>query len=201
MDPLLEVKRSLTVLDLVFRDWGRELALDECGVMVVLLLDAQPNLGASDLAVRCGRSRQQVHRSLLQLEAQGRVECTSRSAKGLIAGWALTEDGLAAVRCLRDGVAAWNEELSRKIDLSALAEVLNDIVVFALNRKSSKGWVHGLFVPRELRKETMRARASDLPVQRKSPPDEQEAGEAAPKSRISEKERAEIARIAFQIWQ
>jgi DNA-binding MarR family transcriptional regulator len=201
MNPLLEVKRSLTVLDLVFRDWARELALDECGVMVVLLLAEQPNLGASDLALRCGRARQQAHRSLLLLESQGRVECTSRSPKGRIAGWALTEDGLAVVRCLHDGLTAWNEELSRKLDLNSLAEVLNDIVVFALNRKSANGWIHGLFIPRELRKETMRTRASDLPVRRGIPPVEQEPAEAAPKSRITEKERAEIARIAFEMWQ
>jgi DNA-binding MarR family transcriptional regulator len=205
MNLLVEVKRSLTLLDLVFREWARLLGLDECAVMLVLLLSELGDRSAAELATRCGRRRQQVRRSLLMLERQGRVEVSHLSATGRAHGWSLTEAGIATARCLNEGVAAWTDQLDREVDLGTVASSLERIVALALNRKTSNGWAQGLCEPRELRADSMRNRAEAAGViaERDSPPDLREPATdppPRPNNTFTDEERARIDEAWRALW-
>jgi len=203
MNVLVEVKRSLTLLDLVFHAWARELGIDDCSVTLILLLAEEGDLSAAELAVRCGRARQQVRRSLLQLEAQGRVEVSHLAVDGRVEGWSLTEPGMATAHCLDQGVAVWSKELGTQIDLVALSATLAQVVRFALNARTSNGWARRLYVPRDLRAVTMRNRAEFAGIARpRAPPRDPRAPapEVETNDGFTEEDHARIAAAWRALW-
>ena len=107
MNSWFVIKQALTAMDRVTRQWGRELRVDE-------MLGSWPTSSAAELARSCGRSRQQVQRSLGAMARRGMVQPTARTKKGRAKGWTLTEHGVAFSRALARAVAIWKEVLGSR---------------------------------------------------------------------------------------
>ena len=147
------MKQALTAIDRVTRQWARELRLDECALMVLMMLGSWPNSSAAELARKSGRTRQQVQRSLGAMVRRGMVVPTARTKKGRVQGWTLTEHGVAFFRSLERAVLTWEEVLGSRVDLPATVAALGRVVKTMLNRPRADGW--GMIVPDELRKESI----------------------------------------------
>ena len=160
MSTWLAMKQALTVVDFVTRKWARDLDLDECGVVVLMLLAQRGERPSHELAFYCGRSRQQVQRSLRHLEARGLVVPLWFSRAGRVKAWGLTQRGQATWQVLERAVIAWDEELERKLDVAELKAMLQRIVELAVNRPGGDGWRRGLIVPHELLFDPIRPRAA-----------------------------------------
>jgi hypothetical protein len=104
----MAAKRTLTAMDLVTRSWARQLGLDECGVMVLILLGHRESLPACELAVQTGRARQQVQRSLQLMEKLSLVCPAELSRHGRTVAWMLTELGLEYWRALEPVLYEWD---------------------------------------------------------------------------------------------
>ena len=155
MNSWFVIKQALTAMDRVTRQWGRELRVDECGLMVLAMLGSWPISSAAELARTCGRSRQQVQRSLGAMARRGMVQPTARTKKGRAKGWTLSEHGVAFSRALSRAVAIWEEVLGSRVDLPATVDALGRVVKTMVNRPSADGW--RMLVPDELRKESITA--------------------------------------------
>lgn len=152
MNIWMSMKAALTVMDLVTRGWARQLGLDECGLMVLMLLSQteEPRPGA-ELALLCGRARQQVHRSLLAMHELKLVRPAAVSHRGFTTAWALTAKGKFRAGCLARAIRAWEETLERNIDVPQLTEALGRVVETAVNRPGGDGWRKGLLIPHDLK--------------------------------------------------
>lgn len=152
MNVWLELKRALTVMDVATRNWGRELGLDECGAMVLALLGEEGPALEWELAMKCGRARQQVHRSLGVMKKRRLVE-PELAVPGRNKPWQLTPTGRELWRCLDRGIREWQRELEAKMELAELRSGLQRIVEIFLNRpRVNGGWRRALSVPVELLK-------------------------------------------------
>ena len=147
----MAVKQGLTAMDLVTRSWAKELGLDECGVMVLCLLGEQPHRAASNLALHCGRARQQVHRALVDMRRKALVRPSAVSARGRIEAWSLTDRGEQLWTCLERGLQLWDHELGEIVELPELIASLQRIAEVIVNRPGADGWGRGLLVPQDLR--------------------------------------------------
>ncbi len=150
----LAMKKALTAMDLVMRQWARVLGLDECGVMVLMLMGGGAQVAACDLAKECGRARQQVQRSLRLMQHRGWVEPAAMSAKGRVQAWALTGRGQLLWCCLDSATVLWSELFERHVELAQVTASLEQMVGTMVNRPCADGW--GLLVPSALREELMR---------------------------------------------
>jgi DNA-binding MarR family transcriptional regulator len=159
MNVWMDLKRALTVMDYATRSWGRELGLDECGVMVLSLLGEEGRALEWQLGMKCGRARQQVHRSLCLMKKRGLVK-PDVSERGRNKPWALTEKGQKLWECLSRGIREWQGLLEERIDVAQLKSELQQIVTIFLNRpRADGGWRRALCVPPELLKMPMRVEA------------------------------------------
>ncbi len=159
MNVWMELKRVLTVMDHVTRNWGRELHLDECTVMVLALLGEGGSSPEWSLAAKCGRARPQVHRALRTLKE--RQYATPIVSSGRTQAWSLTDRGRQLWRCLDRGIREFEAGLEAKVNLPTLKDELQRIVKNLLNRPhASGGWRFGLSVPLELLKLPLRMEAS-----------------------------------------
>lgn len=159
MGSWLAMKQALTAVDLVMREWGRELELDECGVMILMLLGERERRPACDLGIQTGRARPQVQRSLNGMQRRGLVSPAVRSRDGRVYAWSLTDQGRHLWACLDRGVRSWEASLAGIIELPLMVEALRRIVRLMVNRPAENGWVNGLLIPMELRAESMRSEA------------------------------------------
>lgn len=160
MSAWLAMKQALTAMDLVTRGWARDLDLDECGVMVLMLLGERGHDPACNLAYRSGRARQQVQRSLGMMRRRGLVTPLVVSARGRVQAWKLTERGLTMWGLLEQAMQAWDEDLERRVNVAELTAELQRVVSVIVNRPGGDGWRRGLLVPYELRRASIRTRAS-----------------------------------------
>jgi DNA-binding MarR family transcriptional regulator len=159
MNVWMELKRALTVMDHVTRNWGRELQLDECAVMVLALLGEGGPSPLWSLAAKCGRARPQVHRALRVLA--DRDYAAPLVLSGRARSWELTDRGRELWRCLNRGIGEFEAELQARIDLATLKTEFQRIVQILLNRpRANGGWRFGLYVPIELLKLPLRTEAS-----------------------------------------
>jgi hypothetical protein len=159
MNVWMEMKQALTVIDLATRNWGRQLRLTECAVMVLALLGEGGAAPECDLSASCGRSRQQVHGALLLLAK--RRYATRLVVDGRTRAWELTERGRELWACLDRGIREFEGELEARLDVSAFKTDLDRLVTVFLNRpRANGGWRFGLCVPVELLKTPMWAEAS-----------------------------------------
>lgn len=142
----MAAKKTLTAMDLVTRAWGRQLGLDECGVMVLILLGNRDS-SACDLAVATGRARQQVQRSLKMMQARELVCPAELSAQGRAVGWRLTELGVQYWQALEPALYEWDEVLAAELDVLELRRLLNRTAEVMVNRRSADGWRRALLVP------------------------------------------------------
>ena len=147
----LEAKRMLTAMDLVTRSWGRELGLDECGVMVLILLGDRGPSKACDLAVQSGRARQQVQRSLKMMQARELVRPSEHDERGRTVEWRLTEFGEDHWKALEPALYEWDLVLMEQLDVVELASLLRRATKVMVNRRSADGWGRGLMNPTNLR--------------------------------------------------
>lgn len=166
MSTWLAAKQALTAMDRVMRGWARDLGLDECGVMVLLLLRVRGPCPAWQLALLCGRVRQQVHRSLRMMERRGLVEGRDLSARGRVQQWALTERGRDLGEILEGAMAIWDRLLGSTVELPTVVRALERMVETMVNGPSADGW--RLLVPDELRREPIWFRASLSPEDREA---------------------------------
>ncbi len=112
-----------------------------------------------NLALRTGRARQQVHRSLRRMQRRELVMPVETSARGRVQGWALTERGWTMWGLLERSILAWEEELNRWLDVPELTRSLQRLVMIVVNRPGGDGWGRGLLIPHELRVDPVRPRA------------------------------------------
>lgn len=166
----MAAKQALTAIDQVTRGWGRELGLDESGVMVLMLMGERGELPEWELAKLCGRKRQQVHRSLKRMERRELLRPAERSRKGRATRWTFTDRGIELWRCLERAVAAWEATLAWRYDVGELRKTLESIAELAVNRPGADGW--GLLVPNELRLDPIRTRAEEAGLLEPRPPAE-----------------------------
>ena len=149
MNVWMELKRGLTLMDVVTRHWGRELLLNECEVMTLALLGEGGPSEEWRLASKCGRARAQVHRALRVLETRAYVFPLLEA--GSTKGWALTDRGTLLWRCLDRGIRQFEAELASRVDLPTFKAELERLVTIFLNRpRAYGGWRKGLFVPVDL---------------------------------------------------
>lgn len=160
MSSWLAMRQALTAMDLVIRGWARDLDLDECGVMILMLLGERKHDPACNLAYRSGRARQQVQRSLMMMQRRALVEPMVISARGRVQAWRLTERGLRMWELLERAMREWEAELEHRVDVAELTASLQRVVQVIVNRPGGDGWRRGLTVPLELRLEPTRMRAS-----------------------------------------
>ena len=159
MGSWLAMMQALTTMSLVTRGWARDLDLDECGVMVLMLLAQRGHDPECNLALRTGRARQQVHRSLRMMQRRELVAPSVTSVRGRVQGWTLTERGWRMWGLLERSVVAWEEEMARWLEIPELTRMLQRLVMIAVNRPGGDGWRRGLIVPHDLRVDPVRARA------------------------------------------
>ncbi|MDP2276141.1 MAG: MarR family winged helix-turn-helix transcriptional regulator [Archangium sp.] len=159
MGSWLAMMQALTAMSLVTRGWARDLDLDECGVMVLMLLAQRGHDPECNLALRSGRARQQVHRSLRMMQQRGLVAPSVTSVRGRAQAWTLTERGWRMWGLLERSVVAWEEEMARWLEVPELTRMLQKLVMTAVNRPGGDGWRRGLMVPHDLRVDPVRARA------------------------------------------
>jgi DNA-binding MarR family transcriptional regulator len=151
MSVWMEAKKVLTAMDLVTRSWGRQLGLDECGVMVLILLGERGPSKACDLAVQSGRARQQVQRSLKMMKACELVCPSEQDERGRTAEWRLTELGEDHWKALEPALYEWDLVLMEQLDVVELASLLRRAAKVMINRRSADGWRRGLLTPTALR--------------------------------------------------
>lgn len=176
----MEAKKMLTAMDLVTRSWGRELGLDECGVMVLILLGDNGPTKACDLAVRSGRARQQVQRSLKMMQARELICPSEHDERGRTAEWKLTELGEDYWKALEPALYEWDLVLMEQLDVIELANLLRRAAKVMVNRRSADGWRRGLLNPTNLRLCSIGTRlefARDEREQTSRPPAEDVPGE------------------------
>lgn len=150
MNEWIALKQALTAVDVVMRQWARELGLDGAELMVVLLLGEKRARAAADLAYFSGRVRQSVQRTLEGLMRAGLVRPAARS-HDRVQAWELTEDGLEVLARLRARTEVWRELISSRVVLADLVQSLRWTVEAMVNRPSADGW--GLLVPDVVRKD------------------------------------------------
>lgn len=200
------LQQSMRAVDSVERFWARELRLEPTDVLLFLLI-SRGEQTPTELGNRTGRSRQQVHRSLVRLEGAGFVTA-SLGRRGLVSGWRLTPAGLLRLECLERRMAIWEKQLSTLVDVDALIEQLRWMLRTLINR-SVEGYFEGLFLPYEFRvdpnlefvAEAAKLRASD--AERKSQPSPTEARKEAGRELAAqaEKEDEEASRDAWiNLW-
>ncbi len=154
------MKRALTVMDQATRSWGRELGLDECGVMVLSLLGEEGPALEWELGMRCGRARQQVHRSLGIMKKRGLVR-PDVTVPDRNKPWMLTETGQELWCCLARGIREWQGLIEARMAVSELKSTLQGVVEIFLNRpRANGGWRRALCVPPELLKMSIGTDAS-----------------------------------------
>lgn len=193
----LAVKQALTAMDLVMKQWAADLELDECGVMVLLLLGQRERCPACELALRSGRARQQVQRTLKNLQGRGVVAPVEVSSRGRVQAWSLTAAGRALLDCVERGARVWEEVLGSVVDLASMTADLERTAEVIVNRPGADGWRKGLLVPMELRAESMRSQAlmeglvqeAGAPVVTRVPRESERADEWA-----------EVERAWFALW-
>lgn len=189
MGTWLAAKQALTAMDRVTRGWAQDLGLDECGVMVVMLLGEHGPRAGSDLALLSGRLRQQVQRSLGALKLQGMVAPSLVSGSGRVHQWALTDRGRALWGILESAMKIWEEILSREAELPAVVLALQRMVEIMVNRPSADGW--RLLVPDELRRDPIGCQAVRMA---------QAEDREAVRERARQKGEEEIARAWAALW-
>jgi DNA-binding MarR family transcriptional regulator len=151
MSVWMEAKKLLTAMDLVTRSWGRQLGLDECGVMVLILLGEDGPTRACDLAALCGRARQQVHRSLTMMKARDLVRPSEQDVHGRTVEWSLTDEGADHWKALEPALYEWDLVLMEQLDVVEFASLLRRARKVMVNRRSIDGWRRGLLNPTNLR--------------------------------------------------
>ena len=82
------------------------------------------------------------------------------SARGRVQAWKLTERGLTMWGLLEQAMQAWDEDLERRVNVAELTAELQRVVSVIVNRPGGDGWRRGLLVPYELRRASIRTRAS-----------------------------------------
>lgn len=191
----MAMKAALTVMDLVTREWARQLEVDECGVMVLMQLGYRQSSSAAKLGFFCGRVRQQVQRSLQLLRKAGLVEPATVSGTGCTTAWTLTQKGKTRARALERAVRAWEEELGRVIEVPQLTESLVRVAEAAVNRPGANGWRRGLLIPHELKKVPLWFEVSMQEELLDSEPTPSSPDEAS-----AERERARVQREWDAMW-
>lgn len=150
MSMWVAVRQALAAMETVERAWGRELELNGCELMAMLLVARRPGCCTSHIAWFAGLRRQNAWRTMKGLERRGVVHAARRSVRGA-EGWSLTHDGLLLARSLEARLHAWEEMISTRVDLPELVASLERAVESLVNRPSAEGWAAGLHVPHEVR--------------------------------------------------
>lgn len=145
------LQQSLKAIEAVGRFWAHQLALEPTDVLLVLLI-ARTEQTPTTLGHMTGRKRQQVHRSLLRLEADGLVEAATFTRRGRVAAWRLTPSGVARLECLERRMGIWEEHLVGRVDVDALLGELRATLRSLVNR-TMEGYFAGLYHPDELRRD------------------------------------------------
>lgn len=145
------LQQSLRAIEAVSRSWARELVLEPSDVLLLLLF-SRTEQTPTTLAQLCGRSRQQVHRSLLRLESEGVVEVASFTRRGKIAAWRLSATGLTRLECIERRMAIWEQHLVGRVDVDVLLHELRGTLRALVNRMVD-AYFSGLYRPEELRRD------------------------------------------------
>lgn len=201
------LQQSLRAIEAVGRFWATQLGLEPTDVLLILLVGRAART-PTVLGNMTGRTRQQVHRSLLRLEALGLVEADGFSRRGRVAAWRLSPPGLLRLDCLERRMAIWEQHLSPRVEIDALIEDLR-VTLRALVNRSMEGYFEGLYVPDELRRdpnlefmhEAMKLRESDAHADANPSPTTQRKEAARRHAEAAEMEDEEAARAAWQnLW-
>jgi DNA-binding MarR family transcriptional regulator len=134
----MAIRQSLTAMDAVVRLHGRELGLTETEVMIVMLLEALRSRTASELAISCGRPRQQVQRSIEALSRRDLVQAV-KSPSGR-SEWALTEYGSELSQRMAVRLSTFEELAGGASVLEPVALALEGITNSLVNQRSGYGW-------------------------------------------------------------
>lgn len=145
------MQQSLKAIEAVGRFWATQLGLEQSDVLLMLLLGRRVQTPTT-LGHVMGRRRQQVHRSLLRLEAQGLVTASEFTRRGKVAGWKLSSAGLLRLECLERRMGVWEEHLVERVDVEKLLGELRATLRSLVNR-TMEGFFAGLYVPEELRRD------------------------------------------------
>ncbi len=148
------VRQALSGMDIVMRAWARQLKLDGCEVMAVMLLAQRTGQSASEVALFSGRARQHAQRTLCELGRRGFVERLRVSPSGKVMAWSLTPAGEALARRLEVRLLAWEEILASRVDLPEVLASLERMTESLVNRPSADGWARGLMIPQEARRDS-----------------------------------------------
>ncbi len=133
MSIIFKLRYATAIIEAVMQQGRAGERISENDVLLFVWRGDQPGLPASELAWRCGRSRQNVQRALERLERRKFVERLDSVVTGKTCGWVFTPRGPQVWKSVLGRITAYDAMLARAAPQArevaeALVKVMEQLV-------------------------------------------------------------------------